>query len=246
MVVKKKKKTIKTKETKETNANLPAIAGGGDFSLGAVLERTPSVDLGEQVPPSPFLPYCYLTNERTNNQDPWVLVISKNGKETVVEAPYTMSHILTRPMVRRLEGSEYKDRYYTGGESEQKFNEIVEKLGDKKEADVDGEIWQRGFVHVFALIDEEGEITIATMEVAKSLENYWTGAFKEGDIRDKRGVVIEVTSHEASVKKSAKGFKYLASWKFTEWYSVDLPLKYMEIKEAWDRQQVQVQNFLKR
>ena len=213
-------------------------------------EETGLVKLEEQAQKNPFLPYAYLTNPRTQDLDAWGLALV-DGKTTIVQAPYLLSHVLTRHMVRRLEGGQYTDRAYSPvnagkGETSNSFQEVYKDLeaGNQKVLDAG---WERGFVHLIVLITNEGA-TFLTIESFKTLENYWTEALIQGNLNNDMAVKIKITSHEKNVKKSAAtGYEYLASWKFKQWESVKLSPQILEaIDAAYQEQSEQIQRFLDR
>lgn len=243
------KRTVKTKETKETKAPEAPLAPLAQVATAPPLENfRGGVDLSEVRQESPFLPYLYLTNPKTTGQDPWRVLFSEGNE--VLEAPWCMAHILTTPFVRRLEGSEYKERAYPqkhegyGSQSTQTFSRIRDSLGDARDGVVDGEAWQQGLCHLVYLIEKT---SYATIEVAGSLENYWVPALVAGDIRSRTAAKITWTTHEKAVKVSRAGFRYLAAWKFKGWEAKELtPEEIQAASRAWSRQSAQIENFLRR
>jgi len=212
-------------------------------------------DIPSGLPPAQYLPYGYLTNERTPDRDPWVFILAgRDTGDVVVQAPYRMTHVMTSGVVRRLEGSEYKERAYPRkhdsikGDSEETYHRVTQSLGDdEKQGDIAGETWQRGYVHLVALWSDTIKPVFLTIEVAKSLENYWTNLLTEADFTTTSAAVVSITSHEKCVQKSKKGFTYLASWKFKDWTIQSLTsgeLKALSV--AWESQATQIENFLKK
>lgn len=244
-------KTQKTKETSEPQEN--QIAERKTTVLVGIDEITgscPSVNLDEmreEMDKSPFLPYAYISNEKTVGKDPWKLILVGETEETVV-APYKIMHVLTTKMVRHLSGSKYDTRAYPRkhdsieGKTEALYKEVSENIEEKQK-----EGWQEGFTHLVAIWSDSIPCTLATIEVAGTIENYWVSVLSAGDAKKGTCGVVKITSHEKCVKKSAAGRSYLAAWKFKDFEIANLTVQEKEnFKKAWEEQNEQIENFLKR
>lgn len=205
----------------------------------------------------PMLPFLYLSNNRTEGVAPWKLCKWEDGETEEIEAPYILCHILSRKMVRRLEGGQYKERAFAPilqdekgqmiGETVGKFEEVAKLLESIDEgAQVSSGGWSYAISHLVVLVQGE-RCTFATLEAGGSLEDYFTELLLSASLKENQGGKVTISSHEKNLKTSKKGFEYLASWKFKQWEQVDLSQGQVErIYRKHDEQKKLIENYLKK
>jgi len=201
-----------------------------------------------------FLPYSFMSNEKTSLEGckPWHFYINAD-RLACLQADWYLVHLCTRRATRELVGNEYKDRHLQllkGIENpENKFEEISKQILDLSEEDQKNFPIKLGYTSLCAAlkINEKNEAytSIFTHESFGSGEAYWIQCLQQAEVQKNQAVKISITSHQENLKTSKKGFNYLASWKFTQWESVELTEEMRGgIERAWEHQAEQINYWL--
>jgi len=197
-------------------------------------------DKKDETPYVEFLPFLYLSGK--DAETPYHAVLLGKSEE-ILQGEWSMCSILSRRMIRRLEGSHYTDRAYEElkeglGSTYNNYLEFEEKAEEKKEG------WALGLSHLVFLFTPL-QSTFATIESFGTQELYFTIPLSEGLINENKKVVVKISDHSINLKKAASGFSYLASYKFNQWESKQLSLpEIKQIKETYSLQKESIEYYM--
>lgn len=144
--------------------------------------------------------------------------LNDGKKYEPLAAPYILSAIASRNMVRRL--NDTKDG---GKEYERAYGSMGGKPGKSMDAYTLGckEGWDQGASFILAVITGAG-VSIVEFQCFKTLTSYLGRPLSTTSVKARTGMEIQTADHNGNFTVGKRGFGYPDSKKFKQWRPVEL------------------------
>jgi hypothetical protein len=155
--------------------------------------------------PRRYLPYFKFIRKASEGQKFGHVYAVKDNVAYLLEAPYRLFYIVSRKIMRFLEGDSYTKRVYM---------KVDPSTGlDTTGEDFTQEGWSEALANLL-VIEKEGQYLLGTMETSGAATTYWATVMK--DIKEGVKSEVRITDHACNFEVSKQKRKYPARKMFKQ------------------------------